>query len=172
MQRTLSKSFQDSRWNSKTGLSTFKEKRSQVHTVKSADNTESKLNKQKLMTCLNSQCVGFNMEENCTNQLLCSVEWEWSASAQRKGQTCCSMRAHMHGCSKRWDVSPRGRPRWASQLCFSSIEEVPAATNAVPDHGVNSLIFNAALHYAQRTRLFQRHPLTWRRRRGGKECET
>lgn len=75
------------------GQSTFKEKRSQVHAVKSADNTESKLHKQQLMTCLNSPCVGFNMEENCTNQLLCSVEWEWSASAQRKGQTCCSMRA-------------------------------------------------------------------------------
>lgn len=71
VQRILSKSFQDSRGNSRTGLSTFKEKRSQVHAVKVAENTESKLHKQQLMTCLNSQRVGFNMEENCTNQLLC-----------------------------------------------------------------------------------------------------
>lgn len=62
-------------------------------------------------------------------------------------------------------MSPRGRPCWVSQLCFSSSEEVPAATNAVPDHGVNSLIFNAALHYAERSRLLQRHPLARRRRR-------
>lgn len=104
------------------------------------------------------------------------LEWEWSASAQRKGQTCCWMRAWrracMHGCSKRWAVSLRGRPCWVSQLCFTSSEEVPAANNAVPDHGVNSLIFNAALHYVERSRLFQRHPLARRRIRRGNDRKT
>lgn len=38
-------------------------------------------------------------------------------------------------------------------------EGVPSATNAVPDHGVNNLIFNAAVHYAERSRMFYQHPL-------------
>lgn len=37
---------------------------------------------------------------------------------------------------------------------------MPSATNAVPDHGVNNLIFNAAVHYAERSHIFYQHPLT------------
>lgn len=37
---------------------------------------------------------------------------------------------------------------------------VPSATNAVPDHGVNNLIFNAGVHYAKRSHMEQQHPLT------------
>lgn len=138
------------------------------------------LHKQQLMsvryTYLNSQHVGFNIDENRTHRLCVSVEWEWRASTQRKGQTClwthARTRGRIGGFSKRGDVSRRGRPCWVSQLRFSSSEEGPAATNAVPDHGVNSLIFNAALHYAESAPLFQWHPLTRHRRRGEKECET
>lgn len=148
-----------------------------MHAVKSAANIESKLPKQQLMIGLIIHSMLALIWRKIARIRFCiPVEWEWSAIAQRKGQTCCWMRAwrhaHMHGCSKRWDVSPRGRPCWVSQLCFSSREEVPAATNAVPDHGVNSLIFNAALHYAERSRLFQQHPLARRRRRRGKKRET
>ncbi|KAI9530646.1 hypothetical protein NQZ68_000136 [Dissostichus eleginoides] len=39
-------------------------------------------------------------------------------------------------------------------------EGVPSATNAVPDHGVNNLIFNVAVHYAERSHMFHQHPLT------------
>lgn len=52
---------------------------------------------------------------------------------------------------------------------------VPSATNAVPDHGVNNLIFNAAVHYAERLHMNHQHPLTqcgthgegWRKVRSG-----
>lgn len=37
---------------------------------------------------------------------------------------------------------------------------MPSATNAVPDHGVNSLIFNAAVHYAERTHVFKTQSLS------------
>lgn len=39
-------------------------------------------------------------------------------------------------------------------------EGAPSATNAVPDHGVNNLIFNAAVHYPERSHMFSQHPLT------------
>ena len=39
-------------------------------------------------------------------------------------------------------------------------EEVPTATNAVPDHSVNNLIFNAAVHYAERSHMFWQQQLT------------
>lgn len=39
-------------------------------------------------------------------------------------------------------------------------EGAPSATNAVPDHGVNNLIFNAGVHYAERSHMYHQHPLT------------
>lgn len=39
-------------------------------------------------------------------------------------------------------------------------EGAPGATNAVPDHGVNSLIFNAGVHYDERSHMYYRHLLT------------
>lgn len=39
-------------------------------------------------------------------------------------------------------------------------EGVPSATNAVPDHGVNNLIFNAPVHYTERLHMYHQHPLT------------
>lgn len=40
-------------------------------------------------------------------------------------------------------------------------EGVPSATNAVPYQGVNNLIFNAAVHYAEeRSHMYHQHPLS------------
>lgn len=39
-------------------------------------------------------------------------------------------------------------------------EGAPSATNGVPDHGVNNLIFNVAVHYAERSHMYHQHPLT------------
>lgn len=39
-------------------------------------------------------------------------------------------------------------------------EGVPGATNAVPDHGVNNLIFNAIVHYTERSHMYHQLPLT------------
>lgn len=41
-----------------------------------------------------------------------------------------------------------------------SSEGVPSAANAVPDHGVNNLIFNALVHYTERLHMHHQHPLT------------
>lgn len=88
-----------------------------------------------------------------------------SVGALRQGQTTECVHAPEHqprlcACvySKCGNVCPCV-PVWVYVLSKSIMlfqqysEGVPSATNAVPDHGVNNLIFNAALHYAERSHM-------------------
>lgn len=90
-----------------------------VHADKIVKNNKSQLHKQQLMsaryTYLNSQHVGFNIDENRTHQLLCFC----GVGAERKGQTCCWTHARNARTHERLQQTLRCVPAWASVLSKS-----------------------------------------------------